>query len=597
MSQRSDSGSESVSDVEVQLFGIVVNPAEVNTQPSSHFKVKPKEEIANFISQKEKKDRELEDITPPLKPKKRANSYASSTTSNGSSSNSRRSFRSDVQSREFSVKDLQARNFVEKDSHNEFSTSAHLHENDFAPQHPRFVTNAPPKPLLVPKTYSPPQTSLQAAGAEHLKLNPADAAQSKSNPGGAAPSLKLGPAGVFDNDIFAKFTAPAQELRRRPSIQDDRNLTTVHHSRAASVLGSPHSEIGHHRTNPSSETGLVPKSPVSEEFFLFDPTSDFEPTRGNERALFGPPGGNDSGPKLPCHDAGGNPPLNVRENSQGFSNEKFVHPSAELKGAWAKTQVIPNTRSDGVSTTMNSFGSFQKSSSNIASNFERGGNEGGGYKGGGHQVTGRSDRNYLGEYDTNEDIRLENQAADLHLRRLEREGITLSRNFTSKDPLADKLFEIETHSKGKEMLEWVNGVRNMISLGATGLDVVNDLAGPVLKLRSDNASWVGDFMDTTLEKLTEPLKKIYVKHVRKSDQNPFFQIMMIVVGSLVMFHFREVIREKSMCNNSTSSGPILPKNLNYTGVRTTGVEAPDQSRPIVEGGAVSAEDLPMMEEP
>lgn len=226
-------------------------------------------------------------------------------------------------------------------------------------------------------------------------------------------------------------------------------------------------------------------------------------------------------------------------------------------------------------------------------------------------VHGASSRNYASERDHNEDLRLENQAADLQLRRLEREGIVLSRQFRPEDPLVDKLFEIESHAKGKEMVEWLNNVRDMIAMGATGLDVANDLLGPVLKLKNEKTTWVGDFMSTTLDKLTEPLKKVYTKYVRKNDQNPFFQILFIVAGSLVMFHFREVIREKSDGSVQTSTQSILPPHLTYHGVLPNGKTnvAPETSTPSssippstttqsdLPPAAVSVAPRPMMEDP
>ena len=215
-------------------------------------------------------------------------------------------------------------------------------------------------------------------------------------------------------------------------------------------------------------------------------------------------------------------------------------------------------------------------------------------------------RKYLFDQEANEDIRLENQAADIELRRLEREGIVLSRKFTPEDPLVDKLFEIESHTKNKEMIEWVNNVRDMMALAATGLDVINETAGPILKLRNSQKSWVDEFNTTSIDKMTNPLKKIYAKYIRKSESNPIFQILTITAGSLVMFHMKEVVGEKFSSISSTA--PILPAPLKYNGISV--VSQPIQqaaTAPIpqyqaydIPQASVSAENVPSrppMEEP
>ena len=226
-----------------------------------------------------------------------------------------------------------------------------------------------------------------------------------------------------------------------------------------------------------------------------------------------------------------------------------------------------------------------------------------------HSKAPHHDRRYLFDQESNEDMRLENQAADLELRRLEREGIILSKSFTADTPLPEKLFEIESHKKNKEMIEWVNSARDTMALGATGLDVLNDMAGPILKLRNSKNSWVKEFNEKSIDKMTEPLKKIYSKYIRKSESNPIFQIVQITVGSLVGFHAKEVIAEKFSNMHETYAEPILPNQLKYNGV--TVVSTPNenvqqqqqqqqQQQNFVPQASVSAENVPsrpMMEEP
>lgn len=123
----------------------------------------------------------------------------------------------------------------------------------------------------------------------------------------------------------------------------------------------------------------------------------------------------------------------------------------------------------------------------------------------------------------------------LELQKLELRKKVLTKKFTMDDTLSSMLTEIEGQEANENMMTITS---NLIQLGKIvpfGLVMLNQKF-PILRIDQD---WAEEFTQAeNLDKLQMPVAKIYKRFLRRAAVNPFFEIAMLFIMSIVVWDLR-----------------------------------------------------------
>ena len=121
----------------------------------------------------------------------------------------------------------------------------------------------------------------------------------------------------------------------------------------------------------------------------------------------------------------------------------------------------------------------------------------------------------------------------MELKKLRMQGCHLTREFSTKDKLEDIKYEFE---RQKMNLDCINGVALMsdgLKLGLSGIEMANNKLGPFLSLHGWSESITND-----MSRYNHVLERIYRRYWRQGSLNPLVELGLIIVGSMMMFHFQ-----------------------------------------------------------
>ena len=107
--------------------------------------------------------------------------------------------------------------------------------------------------------------------------------------------------------------------------------------------------------------------------------------------------------------------------------------------------------------------------------------------------------------------------------------------FTDQDSLADIEFEHNRIKCNEEQISAVNFMKDMIKLGATGIELANNK----FKLLRLNR-WSSD-VTAEMDRYDRPLSKIYQRYWRKGSVSPFVELAVLLFGGLIFHHFKNVL--------------------------------------------------------
>ena len=129
----------------------------------------------------------------------------------------------------------------------------------------------------------------------------------------------------------------------------------------------------------------------------------------------------------------------------------------------------------------------------------------------------------------------------LDLRRLEIQGIKLTKEFTMEDRTEDMLLEIRRHTLAMDEASNVTFMRDSLRLFVTGVEMVNNRIG-LLDLEGWSSEVVRD-----LHKHDANLSRIYRKYWRRSTStSPELDICMSLIGSMGMHHMKRKMSQQLM---------------------------------------------------
>lgn len=121
------------------------------------------------------------------------------------------------------------------------------------------------------------------------------------------------------------------------------------------------------------------------------------------------------------------------------------------------------------------------------------------------------------------------------INRMRDAGATTTRMYTDEDSLADIEFEHNRIKCNEEQISAVNFMKDMIKLGATGIELANSKF-KLLRLNRWSADVTSD-----MERYNRPLSKIYQRYWRKGSVSPFVELAFLLFGGLIFHHFKNVL--------------------------------------------------------
>tara|TARA_B110000046_G_scaffold183366_1_gene219356 strand:+ start:532 stop:1473 length:942 start_codon:yes stop_codon:yes gene_type:complete len=129
----------------------------------------------------------------------------------------------------------------------------------------------------------------------------------------------------------------------------------------------------------------------------------------------------------------------------------------------------------------------------------------------------------------------------LDLRRLEMQGLRLSKEWTMDDAADDMMLEIRKHSLAMDEMSNVNMMRDGMRLLVTGIEMVNNRIGLL-----DLEGWSSDVC-RDLNKHDANLSRIYRKYWKRSTStSPEVDICMSLVGSMGFHHMKRKMSQQLM---------------------------------------------------
>lgn len=136
-----------------------------------------------------------------------------------------------------------------------------------------------------------------------------------------------------------------------------------------------------------------------------------------------------------------------------------------------------------------------------------------------------------------EESKEERREKQIYLIKLEKfrlQQIRLTRAFTMEDPLDEIKFEHDMHQNNLKTIEAVNFMTDSVKMGFSGIEFLNNKFGPFIELDGWSSTMTAD-----MGKFKTPLEKLYNRYFRNSEMSPIMEIGAIIIGSMVMHHFKK----------------------------------------------------------
>lgn len=128
----------------------------------------------------------------------------------------------------------------------------------------------------------------------------------------------------------------------------------------------------------------------------------------------------------------------------------------------------------------------------------------------------------------------EKQGYLLELEKMRRQGVVLTKQYTMDDSLEEIHFEYHRQQLNLDTVNTVNFMRDAMRLGLTSLELFNNRAGPFLDLDG----WSQEVLRDP-QRYDHALERLYKKYWRRSQMSPEMELLMLILGSMGMFHFKK----------------------------------------------------------
>jgi hypothetical protein len=132
-----------------------------------------------------------------------------------------------------------------------------------------------------------------------------------------------------------------------------------------------------------------------------------------------------------------------------------------------------------------------------------------------------------------EEINREKQGYLLELEKLRQQGVQLTKTYTMQDTLEEIQYEYERIKMNQDSINAVNFMRDVMKLALTGVELANAKLGPVLHLDGWSKEVTSD-----MHRYDHCLERLYKKHWRKGSMSPESELLFLLLGSMIMYHFK-----------------------------------------------------------
>ena len=156
-----------------------------------------------------------------------------------------------------------------------------------------------------------------------------------------------------------------------------------------------------------------------------------------------------------------------------------------------------------------------------------------------------------------EDDELTRRTLICDLRKLEMQGVKLTKEFTTEDRTEDMLLELRKHALAMDETANCAMMRDGLRMAVTGLELVNNRIGLL-----DLDGWSSDVC-RDLKKYDTQLNSIYRKWWRRSSStSPELDICLSLAGSMGLHHMRRKMSQSLMSSATRGFGQPPPPSRN-----------------------------------
>jgi hypothetical protein len=150
------------------------------------------------------------------------------------------------------------------------------------------------------------------------------------------------------------------------------------------------------------------------------------------------------------------------------------------------------------------------------------------------------------------DIMREKQSYLIELQQLVTSGVQLSRPYTMADSLEDMQHEVYMHNVHADTAAMVGSMKMLTQFGLAGIEMLNKKIGPIVDLDGWSRELTRD-----MSKFDRPFTRIYRRFFKRGSMNPFAELGMIILGSMVVHVMRNKIGP--MADVISNFGSMMPQ--------------------------------------
>lgn len=172
--------------------------------------------------------------------------------------------------------------------------------------------------------------------------------------------------------------------------------------------------------------------------------------------------------------------------------------------------------------------------------------------------------------DTEEEI-AEKQVLLIELNQLKNQpGVELTQKFDMNSSIFSMKIEIDRQKQAQSVKNTVSFASDALRMILKSLEVANKQFGPFLAIDG----WA-DTVTQDPQRFNYAIEKVYLKYFRKSEPDPVFQLALLIVGSLLLFHFNNKLGGKLGFVGSMLGVPAGPGKGSASVSASASVRSPD----------------------
>lgn len=149
------------------------------------------------------------------------------------------------------------------------------------------------------------------------------------------------------------------------------------------------------------------------------------------------------------------------------------------------------------------------------------------------------------------DVQYEKQTVLLELEQLVKQhNVRLSKQYSLDDPLPDMQLEVRRHLVAIEEANTIKFMKDAMRVTCTGIEMFNQRLGPFLELEG----WSGEVCQD-MDRYNSAFSKLHKKYCKRASMSPEMELVVGIVGSIGMHHFRAKFLSPGQRGGAPHAGP------------------------------------------